>query len=142
MNAMSRNALKAYSQVSIDGTVAQASSHKLILMLFEGALLSIAVARGHMHRQELAAKGMAISKAIAIIDEGLRVSLDLRTGGELAQKLDALYEYMNYRLLLANLHNDIEPLDEVGKLLGDLQEAWDSIGKPQTGQAGPKQGPD
>ena len=127
MSAMNRNALNAYSQVSVNGSVATAGPHKLITMLFEGALLSIATARGHMQRNEIAEKGMAISKAIAIIDEGLKLSLDMKAGGDLAQKLDALYEYMCLRLLFANLKNELEPLDEVGSLLNDLKGAWVEI---------------
>lgn len=132
MNAMNRNALNAYAQISVNGTVAAASPHKLITMLFEGALLSIAAARGHMQRKEIAAKGMAISKAIAIIDEGLRISLDLKAGGDLAEKLDALYEYMSHRLLVANLKNEMETLDEVAGLLNELKDAWIQIDPKQT----------
>lgn len=127
MSAMNRSAINAYAQISVDGSVATASPHKLITMLFEGALLSIAAARGHMQRGEVAEKGTAISKAIAIIDEGLKLSLDMKAGGDLAQKLDALYEYMCLRLLMANLKNDPEPLDEVASLLNDLKSAWVEI---------------
>ena len=131
MNAMNRNALNAYAQISVNGAVAAASPHKLITMLFEGALLSIAAARGHMQRKEIAAKGMAISKAIAIIDEGLRISLDMKAGGDLAEKLDALYEYMSHRLLVANLKNEMETLDEVAGLLNELKGAWIQIDPKQ-----------
>ncbi|MFA6314634.1 MAG: flagellar export chaperone FliS [Sterolibacterium sp.] len=134
MSAMNRNALNAYSQVSVNGSVATAGPHKLITMLFDGALLSIATARGHMQRREISEKGMAISKAIAIIDEGLKLSLDMKAGGDLAQKLDALYEYMCLRLLFANLKNDPEPLDEVASLLNDLKSAWVEI-DPEKAQA-------
>lgn len=127
MNAMNRNAVNAYEQISVNGTVAAASPHKLITMLFEGALLSIAAAREHIRRNEIAAKGTAISKAISIIDGGLRASLDMKAGGDLAEKLESLYEYMSYRLLMANLHNDIEPLEEVGKLLSEIKDAWIEI---------------
>ena len=134
MNAMNRNALTAYSQVSVNGTVAVASPHKLITMLFEGALRAIASARGHIQRQEIPQKGLAISKAISIIDEGLRASLDLKAGGDLAEKLDALYEYMSHRLLIANLNDELEILDEVGGLLNDIKSAWIEI-DPKTIQA-------
>ena len=131
MNAMNKNALNAYSQVAIDAGVGTASPHKLISMLFDGALMSVAAARLHMQRKDIAAKGAAISKAIAIIDEGLKISLDVKAGGELAQNLKALYEYMCHRLLEANLKNEIEPLNEVGRLLAELKGAWDSIDKQQ-----------
>jgi len=132
MNAMNRNAINAYAKVGVDGSVAAASPHKLITMLFEGALHSIAAARGHMQRKEIAAKGMAISKAIAIIDEGLRISLDMKAGGDLAEKLDALYEYMSHRLLVANLKNQPEVLDEISGLLNDLKDAWVQIDPSKT----------
>lgn len=131
MNAMSRNALNVYSQVGVETGVAAASPHKLIAMLYDGALLSIASAKLYMQHNEVAKKGEAISKAIAIIDEGLKASLDEKVGGELAQNLKALYSYMCQRLLVANLKNDSGALDEVTRLLSDLKGAWDSIGKQQ-----------
>jgi flagellar protein FliS len=131
MNAMNKNALNAYSQVAVDAGVDTASPHKLISMLFEGALMSVAAARLHMQRKEIAEKGRAISRAIAIIDEGLKISLDVKVGGELAQNLKSLYEYMCHRLLEANISNDVEKLNEVGRLLSELKGAWEVIGRPQ-----------
>lgn len=131
MNTKTHQALSAYSKIGIETNVATASPHKLISMLFEGALLSVAAARSHMLRKDIAAKGAAISRAIGIIDEGLKVSLDDKVGGELAQNLKALYEYMCHRLLEANLQNDVEKLNEVGRLLSELKGAWDTIGKSQ-----------
>jgi len=131
MNAMSRNAMNAYAQVGVESGVDAASPHKLIAMLYEGALIAIASAKIHMQRKEIAKKGKAISQAIAIIDEGLKASLDERVGGDLAQNLKALYSYMCQRLLMANLQNKTEPLDEVAHLLVGLKGAWDAIGKQQ-----------
>lgn len=133
MNAMTRSALNAYSQVSIETSISNASPHKLIAMLFDGAILAIFHGKAHMQQGNVAAKGESISKAIAIIDEGLKISLDEEVGGELASNLKALYEYMSNRLLMANLKNDVDGLDEVGRLLVELKGAWDAIGKqPQT----------
>jgi flagellar protein FliS len=78
-------------------------------------------------REETAAKGASISKAITIIDEGLKACLDKSAGGELAQNLSSLYDYMNQRLLIANLKNDTGILDEVSQLLTELKGAWESI---------------
>lgn len=130
MNAMTRGALNAYAQVGIETGIASASPHKLIAMLYDGALVAIATAKGHMERNEIAPKGEAISKAIAIINEGLIASLDEKAGGVLAQNLKALYEYMSNRLVLANLKNDTEVLDEVSSLLDGLKGAWEQIGQP------------
>lgn len=130
MFPVSHSAAAAYSRVGIETGVVSANPHRLVLMLFEGARVAVAAARLHMQRNEIAAKGEAISKAIAIIDHGLKASLDVAAGGELAQQLYALYEYMARRLLAANLDNDPKGLDEVGRLLAELNDAWEAIGEP------------
>jgi flagellar protein FliS len=118
----------AYANVSIETGVAAATPHKLIVMLFDGALVAVTTALAHMKAKNIAAKGQAISKAIMIIDSGLRASLDKKVGGQIAASLDALYEYMSNRLLIANLKNQPEILEEVHRLLTDLKSAWVEIG--------------
>lgn len=117
----------AYAKVGVETGVAAANPHKLIIMLFDGAQVSIANALLHLRSGNVAAKGQAISKAITIIDSGLRASLDKTVGGEIAANLDALYEYMSGRLLVANLENKAEILEEVRGLLLDLRNAWAAI---------------
>jgi flagellar protein FliS len=107
--------------------VVAASPHKLIVMLFDGALVALATALHHMKEGNIAGKGQAISKAITIIDSGLRASLDHNVGGEIAGNLDALYEYMSSRLMTANLQNNPEMIKEVQRLMQDLMSAWEAI---------------
>lgn len=120
-------AVKAYSNVAIESKAHSSDPHKLILMLYQGALLSIASAKNQMIRKEIAAKGKSISQAISIINDGLKAGLDLKAGGPLAQNLSDLYDYMTQRLLVANMKNDPAILDEVSTLLLDLRGAWESI---------------
>jgi len=127
MNAFSNTALKAYASVGIETGVFSSSPQQLIVMLYEGAISAIASAQHHLLQKEIAAKGKAISKAISIIDGGLRASLDLSVGGELAQSLFELYGYMSRRLLRANLDNDNAALDEVKQLLLQLRGAWEIL---------------
>jgi flagellar protein FliS len=127
--------IKAYTKIGIESGVSSADPHKLISMLFQGALLAIANAKNGILRKDTAAKGAAISKALAIIDEGLNASLDKNVGGELAQNLSSLYDYMVMRLITANLKNDVDVLNEVTRLLTDLKGAWDSIRQPAAVQA-------
>ena len=75
-------------------------------------------------------KGKSVSRAMQLIDHGLRASLDKNAGGEIAENLDALYEYMGARLLMANLKNDLTILEEVQRLLTELSDAWNAIGTP------------
>jgi len=121
------SAVKAYSNVAIESKAHSSDPHKLILMLYQGALLSIASAKNQMLRNEIAAKGKSISQAISIINDGLKASLDLNVGGELALNLSDLYSYMIQRLLQANMKNNTAILDEVTTLLLELRGAWESI---------------
>lgn len=120
-------AINAYNKVGVESKVTGADPHKLISMLFEGALLAIAKAKNGIMRNDIPVKSDAIFKASSIINEGLRASLDMKVGGELAQNLAALYEYMITRLVTANMNNDMRILDEVSNLLAGLKDAWDSI---------------
>lgn len=129
MNAIT--ATKAYAKIGVESGVEAADPHKLISMLYQGALLAIANAKNGILRNDIPAKGIAISKAIAIIGEGLDASLDKKVGGDLAHNLSSLYDYMCNRLLSANLNNDMAALDEVARLLNDLKGAWESI-RPAT----------
>lgn len=124
MNAMA--ALRQYQSVNTQAQVGDASPHRLIQMLMEGGLTRLAQAKGAMQYGQLASKGELISKAIGIIG-GLRGGLDLAKGGEIAENLDRLYEYMISRLVKANRDNDVALIDEVADLLRNVKSAWDAI---------------
>ena len=126
-SANSRSALNSYRKVGVETGVASASPQRLILMLYEGAIAAVAAAQQHLRLKNIAAKGEAISKAISIIDGGLKASLDLNVGGELALNLSQLYVYMGHRLLHANIKNDPAALEEVRQLLQQLMSAWESL---------------
>ena len=117
----------AYAKVGIETGVIAATPHKLIVMLFDGAITAISNAIQNLETGNIAAKGQSISKAIAIIENGLRASLDKKIGGDIALSLDALYEYMSQQLLQANLTNDPKILNEVRDLLKDLKATWEAI---------------
>jgi flagellar protein FliS len=123
-------ASKAYQQINIASEVEGASPHRLVSMLFEGALRQIAVAKGAMERKAYAEKGTAISKAIAIIGE-LEGSLKDQDTNEVAGNLGRLYDYMIRTLTEANLKNSLEKLDEVANLLIEIKSGWDAIPEDQ-----------
>ncbi|MEW6312246.1 MAG: flagellar export chaperone FliS [Pseudomonadota bacterium] len=125
MNAMA--AMRQYQQVGVKAQVTEADPHRLIQMLMQGGLDRIAQARGAMLRQAYAEKGVLIGKAINIVG-GLRDVLDKEAGGELAENLERLYEYMTMRLFEASRHNDVSKLDEVASLLSEVKNGWDAIG--------------
>ncbi len=128
-----------YKQIDCYTGVNEADPHQLVQMLLDGALEKISVAKGLIARNETAKKGEAIGRAISIVS-GLRSSLDMSAGGEIAANLDNLYEYIERRLLEANLNNDVAILEEVLSLLREIKTAWESIprelrSKPDTAVA-------
>jgi flagellar secretion chaperone FliS len=133
----SNRGVNEYARVGVETGVVAASPHKLIVMLYEGAIAACHSAALHMQNKEIAKKGAMISKAIMIIESGLRLSLDKSAGGEIAMSLDALYGYMSDRLYLANLKNDSSKLQEVIALLNDLKSAWEAIGNQPIQSAAP-----
>lgn len=119
-------ALRAYRQVDTLRALESASPHRLVLMLMDGAERAIACARGHLLRAEVGPKGIQIGRAITLI-EGLRSGLNHAQGGEIAANLDALYRYIQERLLMANLDSRAELLDEAAALLRQVRSAWEAI---------------
>lgn len=119
-------ALNAYQQVGVRSGLDEADPHRLIQMLMEGVLDRVARARGHMERGETAPKGEQISRAITILD-GLRLCLDSSQSQDLAERLEQLYDYMQRRLVEANLRNETEKLDEVLSLMKEIKSGWDGI---------------
>lgn len=120
-------ALNQYNRTAVQTGVDAASPHRLIQMLMEGALDKVAIARGHVERGNMEQKSKHIGWAISIVG-GLRSSLNLDAGGEIARNLEDLYDYMERRLTTANVENSVEMLDEVAALLRQIKEAWDAIG--------------
>lgn len=126
MSYAQTNPMQQYAQINVQTGIEDASPHRIVQMLLEGALERIAKAKGYMSNNKVAEKGEAIGKAISIVN-GLRSSLDMSAGGEVASNLDALYEYIENALLTANMNNDIEKLNEVGGLLIQVKSSWDAI---------------
>ena len=127
-----RTGVGAYARVGVESSAMSASPHQLIAMLFDGARTAIGMARHHMAQGDVQAKGNAITKAVNIVDNGLRASLDAQSAGPegagLVANLTALYVYIVQRLLQANLRNDPAALDEADGLLDGLASAWREIG--------------
>ena len=119
-------ALGRYQSVGTYSAVSAADKLSLVKLMMQGARDRIAKAKAHLRRGEISGKGEEISRAIALID-GLRASLDRDDGGDIARNLDSLYEYMMRRLLGANLNDDVDALDEVASLMGELQDGWQGV---------------
>ncbi|BBV04988.1 MULTISPECIES: flagellar export chaperone FliS [Providencia] len=123
-----RHAQQAYQQVDLESEITNATPYQLIQILFKGALSALKRGEIFMLQGKVAEKGKEISKAIDIIDTGLKQSLNYEAGGELAENLASLYEYMTMQLLRANLENNVAYVQEVYQLLSDIASAWQQIG--------------
>lgn len=115
---------QAYAQIGVESAVMSASQSQLVTMLFDGALSALVRARLFMQDNQLEGKGLSLSKAINIIENGLKVGLDENSRDELTLNLVSLYSYMVRRLLKANLHNDVAAVEEVEGLLRNIADAW------------------
>lgn len=132
-----------YVSVGQESAAMSASPAQLITMLFDAARSAIVLARHHMARGDVAGKGRAVSRAVNIIGNGLKASLDAKAGGaegaELVDKLEPLYDYICQRLVLGNLRNDPALLNEAERLLDNVALAWRAVtarsdeGKPGEG---------
>lgn len=129
-NYNSQEALKQYRQLGLETQVNNASPHRLIQLLMEGALDRLVAAQAAMERGDAATKGVLIGKTMGIIS-GLRSSLDMNVvENNLPENLDSLYDYMGRRLLEASMHNKLEIVVEVIGLMKTLKSGWDGI-EPQ-----------
>lgn len=123
----------AYKQAGVELDVKTADPHQLVTIIFEATDVALKRARQALVERDIPTKGSMLSKAIDLIDNGLRASLDLNQGDTLAERLYALYEYMVARLLHAHSQNDLSAIDEVIGLLGEISSAWKEI-RPQVTQ--------
>ena len=124
MNA--NTGLTEYMVTKNESALTDATPHKLIGMLFDGALESIAKATGAITSGDVAARGEAIGKAMTIVDN-LRAMLDSERGGEISANLEQIYDYICRRLLQASSEEDPAILKEVAGLLREVKSGWDSI---------------
>ncbi len=129
-----KRAANAYKTAQVDAAVLGASPHELVGMLLSKAIESTKEAKVHMLNGDISAKGQAIKLGTAIIADGLRSSLNMEEGGEIATNLNDLYEYMARQLLKAHAENNTDILDEVVSLLGNIKEGWDGIKPEQPAQ--------
>lgn len=125
-----------YAKVGLETDVQAASPHRLVTMLFDGVFEAMAQATQAIQAGNVELKGRALSRAVRILDEGLRAALDL-SAGQLATDLRELYGYVCMRLTHANLKNDPAAIEECQRLLTPVREAWTAIGQSPAAQGAP-----
>lgn len=119
--------LNAYTQSDLQNRLAGATPHQLITLLLEGARNTILQAEIYFANDNIAKRGEMLSKAISIIDEGLRAALNHNIEPTISADLERLYDYMSRRLIKANITNDVRLLSQVNDLLLELTVIWKQI---------------
>ncbi len=126
--SVSSRSANAYKRASVEAGVSLATPHHLVQMLFDGLLNNIGSARSALARGDISAKCEHIGKAVRILEEGLKDSLNLAEGGELAANLLGLYDYCVLHLTLANARNDDALMIEVSQVIAQIADGWKQIG--------------
>jgi flagellar protein FliS len=124
MNAIA--ALAQYGQIKNDAQTTYASPHQLMLMLFDGAIEAMSFTIGAIQNENFELRSKQNTRSITIIN-GMRECLDMETGGELANNLYSLYQYMTQELFRASFKNDVDTIQNIQTMLRDIRGSWEKI---------------
>ncbi|MES2878830.1 MAG: flagellar export chaperone FliS [Pseudomonadota bacterium] len=124
---VSMRSANAYKNVGMETSVAGADPHQLVSLLFDALQQSLITAKGAILSGDIPVKGRSIGRAVRILEEGLKASLDVERGGELAGNLRSLYDFCIFRMTEANLRNDAAIVDEVIRVLQPVMDGWSQI---------------
>ncbi len=114
---------EAYQKTDVYSGTLAADPHRLITLMLDGVLTRVSQAGEAIKQNDLPRKTESIAKSIRIVG-ALDGCLNYQQGGEIADNLSLLYEYICLRLAEANLHNDISKINEVKHLLSEIRSAW------------------
>jgi len=124
MNAIA--ALAQYGQIKNDAQTSYASPHQLMLMLFDGAIEAMSMTVGAIQNKNFELRSKQNTRSITIIN-GMRDCLDMEAGGDLANNLYSLYQYMAQELFKASFKNDADTIQNIQSMLKDIRESWEKI---------------
>ena len=124
MNALA--ALSQYGKIKDETQTMYASPHQLMLMLFDGALEAMSLTIAAIQNKNFELRSKQNTRSIAIIN-GMRECLDMEAGGELADNLYSLYQYMAQELFRANFKNDADTIQNIQTMLKDIRGSWEKI---------------
>lgn len=124
MNMMMRNNFaKAYSNTAVESAVSEASPHKLVELLYDGAIKNLTLGKIFIEQKNFEKKSVHLNKALSII-LALQSGLDYSNGKDIASNLGSLYDYCYRRIFIASTKNDVAIIDEVLELIKPIAEAW------------------
>lgn len=119
-----RPTAQSYANIGLETKVFSATPEELVSLLFDGARAAVLKAKLHLENNQIAERGESISKAVDIVETGLKSSVNKEKGGEVANHLIASYDLIVYHLMQANLHADLDRLNIAEQMLTTLSDAW------------------
>ena len=117
---------KPYKSVGVKNDLAVADPHRVIQLLMQGSLESMATAKGAIERKDFVTKSKSVSKAMTII-AALQNSLDMSVGGEVSENLWSLYDFMVNHLMAASRESNVTKIDDVMEIMLKIKSGWDAI---------------
>lgn len=123
----------AYARTGLESQAVAASPTQLITLLFDGIDNAIRQAKLHMEKGNIPERGAAISRTLDIINQGLISALDFEKGGEIAQNLSSIYDYVCRCLIEANRTGSMAKLEEAQTLMNDIGSAWREMSEAHGG---------
>lgn len=124
--ALKNKFAQQYANNYVETAVSEATPHKLVGMLYEGAIKNLNLARVFIQQKEFGKKSIHVNKALSIID-ALRSGVDLKAGGEVAENLYSLYDFCYRQAFKASSKNDAEIITEVIEIISGLNESWNEM---------------
>lgn len=124
---VSMRSANSYKTVGLETSVMGSNPHQLVGLLFDALQQSLAAAKSSILSGDISTKGRSISRAVRILEEGLKAGLDIERGGDLAANLRSLYDFCIFRITEANLRNDAAMIDEVIRLIHPVADGWNQI---------------
>ena len=124
---VSMRSANTYRSIGVETAVTGANPHQLVGLLFDGLQQSLSTAKAAILNGDIPIKGRCISRAVRILEEGLKAGLDVQKGGELAANLRSVYDYCIFKTTEANFRNDAALLDEVIRLIQPIADGWSQI---------------
>jgi flagellar protein FliS len=116
--------------------IATADRRKIVVLLYEGAISRLTQAQHALKEGDADRRVLNVNKALDII-HFLNNSLDFEQGGDISPNLRRLYDYIRDVISVGNISGDTKKLDEAGRLLTTLLEAWRTISNGGSGNFAP-----
>ncbi|WP_029407177.1 flagellar export chaperone FliS [Thiomicrorhabdus sp. Milos-T2] len=124
MNALLKKQFaQQYANNYVETSVSEASPHKLVAMLYEGALRNMKVAKVFIEQKNYEKKAFHLNKTLSIIN-GLKSGVNLEKGGDVASNFFELYDYCYRSVFDASRLNDAQKLSEVIEIMEGLNDSW------------------